>query len=399
MCRSWLLVLGLLGTTVVLSLALVLVMAEEFHQLPLSLQKMSGVLVQNRNRRTAFICLVVALMCVASSLGLFLFSDDLLMSSNAVTRQVRSIGQHQLPNSFVLSVYQEKFNRTGGDKLPLLKNEYKYLRKKAKLLKDFNIKLKKSKFEGQNVLNIDLSASTKKTQENVNLEIKRLQSKDLILPEKNIGDLEKGDFLNRFTRSNGDDTSRLKEQIISDSDLLSNNRTSERSNLFNGLCIHPEYLVFTWVMCLVALATTLKLYFLIKTLLAFFMVTFYALLVIMGYPSTFINYPESKLKIPLTYQMLLLLIVFLTLVAYHARLVEVTSRLDFLWKREAQRELSEMRETRRNNRQLLRNILPDHVANHFLTQDRQAEHPWVQFTLGRVPLPKDFSEDEVLRQQ
>lgn len=82
---------------------------------------------------------------------------------------------------------------------------------------------------------------------------------------------------------------------------------------------------------------------------------------------------RSKAKIPVSYQMLLLLLVFLMLVAYHARLVEVTSRLDFLWKREAQRELAEMRETRRNNRQLLRNILPDHVANHFLTMDRQAE--------------------------
>ncbi|RZF45260.1 hypothetical protein LSTR_LSTR017548, partial [Laodelphax striatellus] len=76
---------------------------------------------------------------------------------------------------------------------------------------------------------------------------------------------------------------------------------------------------------------------------------------------------------PLAYQMLLLLSIFLTLVAYHARLVEVTSRLDFLWKREAQRELAEMRETRRNNRQLLRNILPDHVANHFLTSERTDE--------------------------
>lgn len=79
------------------------------------------------------------------------------------------------------------------------------------------------------------------------------------------------------------------------------------------------------------------------------------------------------MTIPLPYQMLLVLCVFLTLVAYHARLVEVTSRLDFLWKREAQRELAEMRETRRNNRQLLRNILPDHVANHFLNQDRQTD--------------------------
>nr|ATU82894.1 secreted HNOB containing protein [Pristhesancus plagipennis] len=71
-------------------------------------------------------------------------------------------------------------------------------------------------------------------------------------------------------------------------------------------------------------------------------------------------------------QMLLMLSIFLALVAYHARLVEITSRLDFLWKLEAQRELADMRETRKNNRQLLRNILPDHVAHHFL-HDRVAD--------------------------
>lgn len=70
--------------------------------------------------------------------------------------------------------------------------------------------------------------------------------------------------------------------------------------------------------------------------------------------------------------MLLMLIIFFLLVVYHARLVEVTSRLDFLWKLEAQRELADMRETRKNNRQLLRNILPDHVAHHFL-HDRVAD--------------------------
>lgn len=71
--------------------------------------------------------------------------------------------------------------------------------------------------------------------------------------------------------------------------------------------------------------------------------------------------------------MLLLLFTFLILVTYHARLVEVTSRLDFLWKRDSERELAETREIRKNNRQLLRNILPDHVAHHFLTEDRQTD--------------------------
>lgn len=71
--------------------------------------------------------------------------------------------------------------------------------------------------------------------------------------------------------------------------------------------------------------------------------------------------------------MLILLIVFFIMVAYHARLVEVTSRLDFLWKQQAEKELSDMEETRHNNTQLLKNILPVHVARHFLAEDRQPD--------------------------
>jgi len=71
--------------------------------------------------------------------------------------------------------------------------------------------------------------------------------------------------------------------------------------------------------------------------------------------------------------MLTFLTVFLVMVTYHGRLVEVTSRLDFLWKQQAERELSDMIESRHNNMQLLKNILPDHVAHHFLTADRAPE--------------------------
>lgn len=71
--------------------------------------------------------------------------------------------------------------------------------------------------------------------------------------------------------------------------------------------------------------------------------------------------------------MLILLGVFLIMVAYHARLVEVTSRLDFLWKQQAERELADMEETKQNNEQLLTNILPEHVATHYLSNDRNTE--------------------------
>lgn len=71
--------------------------------------------------------------------------------------------------------------------------------------------------------------------------------------------------------------------------------------------------------------------------------------------------------------MIILLTVFFLIVAYHARLVEVTSRLDFLWKQQAERELADMQETRQNNTQLLKNILPDHVAKHFLRNERNSD--------------------------
>lgn len=55
----------------------------------------------------------------------------------------------------------------------------------------------------------------------------------------------------------------------------------------NKYCLHPEYLVYTWVLSLIALATTLKLYFLIKTLLAVLMVAVYALFILVFYPQVF----------------------------------------------------------------------------------------------------------------
>lgn len=68
--RCMKLLVALAFTTVVLCAALTLVMAEEFMHLPSALQRMSSVLVQNRFRRTMFICAVVGLICFSSTLSL-----------------------------------------------------------------------------------------------------------------------------------------------------------------------------------------------------------------------------------------------------------------------------------------------------------------------------------------
>lgn len=49
------------------------------------------------------------------------------------------------------------------------------------------------------------------------------------------------------------------------------------------------------------------------------------------------------------------------------------ARLDFLWRLQARKEVEDMRELREHNACLLLNILPAHVAQHFLERDRNNE--------------------------
>ena len=55
--------------------------------------------------------------------------------------------------------------------------------------------------------------------------------------------------------------------------------------------------------------------------------------------------------------------------------MEATARLDFLWRLQARKEVEDMKELREHNECLLLNILPAHVAHHFLERDRNDEVP------------------------
>lgn len=98
-------------------------------------------------------------------------------------------------------------------------------------------------------------------------------------------------------------------------------------------CVHQEYIVFTWVLCLVSLATALKLYYLVKAIMALGMVAFYSSFIFLRFPieESFSLMNLKERGMPLGVQMIILLITFLIMVCYHARLVEV-SRLPFIKK-------------------------------------------------------------------
>lgn len=176
---------------------------------------------------------------------------------------------------------------------------------------------------------------------------------------------------------------------------------------------------------MIALATGLKLYYLVKTFMAFAMVICYALLILAVFPDVFQSsnldaYEEQGM--PLGAQMTLLLVIFLTMVTYHARLVEVTSRLDFIWKEQAEKELANMKSNRFLNDVLIKvsehtkqlynscvrlfvnfimqNILPDHVASYYLSEGRSEElyakmHKMCGVMFASIPNFQDFYSEDI----
>lgn len=57
---------------------------------------------------------------------------------------------------------------------------------------------------------------------------------------------------------------------------------------------------------------------------------------------------------------------FVLAVLIHGRQVEWTARLDFLWQIQAKEEKREMDALQHSNKRILFNLLPAHVATHFL---------------------------------
>ena len=70
------------------------------------------------------------------------------------------------------------------------------------------------------------------------------------------------------------------------------------------------------------------------------------------------------------YFVIFIIIAFIVALMIHGHQTESTYRLDFLWKLQATDEKEEMEHLQAYNKKLLSNILPVHVAEHFLSCDK-----------------------------
>uniref|UniRef100_A0A1A9W399 adenylate cyclase n=1 Tax=Glossina brevipalpis TaxID=37001 RepID=A0A1A9W399_9MUSC len=67
------------------------------------------------------------------------------------------------------------------------------------------------------------------------------------------------------------------------------------------------------------------------------------------------------------------LFAFMLTLIFHSHQTEATYRLDFIWKLQATEEKEDMEHLQAYNRKLLENILPVHVAEHFLSRDKNID--------------------------
>lgn len=66
-------------------------------------------------------------------------------------------------------------------------------------------------------------------------------------------------------------------------------------------------------------------------------------------------------------------VIFVIALIFHSHQTEATYRLDFIWKLQATEEKEDMEHLQAYNRKLLANILPVHVAEHFLSRDKNID--------------------------
>uniref|UniRef100_A0ABI7WLV4 Adenylate cyclase type 8 n=1 Tax=Felis catus TaxID=9685 RepID=A0ABI7WLV4_FELCA len=154
------------------------------------------------------------------------------------------------------------------------------------------------------------------------------------------------------------------------------------SLMFKDSSLEHKYFVFTGVLAMVTCAVFLRLNSVLKLAVLLIMIAIYALLTETVYAGLFLRYDNLNHSgedfLGTKEASLLLMAMFLLAVFYHGQQLEYTARLDFLWRVQAKEEINEMKELREHNENMLRNILPSHVARHFLEKDRDNEELYSQ---------------------
>ena len=136
----------------------------------------------------------------------------------------------------------------------------------------------------------------------------------------------------------------------------------------NRICQLPQYIVLSCMLGFLAVAVFLRMPIMIKSLLLCAMALVYILLIELSHKPLFLCFDTNVANAgtPLDMISVTVVVLFVVAVALHGRQVEWMTRLDFLWQLQAKDEKHEMEALQSSNKSILFNVLPAHVATHFL---------------------------------
>ncbi|XP_054709450.1 Ca(2+)/calmodulin-responsive adenylate cyclase-like [Uloborus diversus] len=144
--------------------------------------------------------------------------------------------------------------------------------------------------------------------------------------------------------------------------------TSQTSFLYDHYyCPLPQYIIISCILTFFSIVVFLRIPILVKSCLLLLITSVFIASIEFVQLQIFQCYDEHiGSTIPAHGLSLIVVIHFLIAVLIHGRQVEWTARLDFLWNLQANEEKHEMHELQSSNRRILFNLLPAHVATHFL---------------------------------
>lgn len=248
----------------------ILVMSEEFEQLPDMLKRMSSLLVHNRRTRTAFICGVIVVMTLTSSISFFSFVAR-ETSQKKMSIEAYSPSQAQRFSQPKQEAYLHKTQK-------IIVN----LSLKTTLLQNISINYRwptssnctDDCYEEHDVLP-DSEATALLADRRT---ILRKMNSNLSYYEYKAENQARN-YDNDFGREKRSSLNRVYYKDLKQRNQSAGNTTDDRnkgnSSFMSNCCMRTidclpiqEYVVYSWVLCLVALATALKLYYLVKLCLA-----------------------------------------------------------------------------------------------------------------------------------
>lgn len=132
-------------------------------------------------------------------------------------------------------------------------------------------------------------------------------------------------------------------------------------------CPLPQYIVMSCIMSFLPIVVFLRLPVLLKGALIVPMAVVFLIVIELTHGNLFTCYDMlTDAIVPLHVVGAIAITSFAAAVLIHGRQVEWTARLDFLWNAQANEEKLDMHELQNSNRRILFNLLPAHVATHFL---------------------------------